>query len=433
MFIPKGILSVAVGGEEDEATRKRRELREKLLRGEEVIVTQDGQVDDKNKQDPDKSAIVVPPGKLAETSNPNEDEAARKRRELREKLLRGEEVVVTQDGQVDDKNKQDPDKPAIVVPPGKLADISAPNEDEAARKRRELREKLLRGEEVIVTQEGQVDDKKKQDPDKPAIVVPPGKLAEAIEDSQNDKNVDSKTRLLFEVQIPERLDSQIEVIHLSIEFKLNQCQHNTMLRDEEGLARKRRELREKLLRGEKVVVTDNSKLESQDSETPIVVPEGRLGASFYWYERNPKLLQEEKDAMRDFFPQFKLEKLNDGRLCWVGLLTPSNVRRNARWYLQAIYDNNHPHNNSWGGSVKVYSIEPNLEEMVKEIGENIPHTLRDSGGHLYLCTARKEDVQVGRVSTSAASAISWAAKWITAFELWLAGEITTGQFGGHNI
>ena len=137
--------------------------------------------------------------------------------------------------------------------------------------------------------------------------------------------------------------------------------------------------------------------------------------------------------MRHYFPQFKLENLNDGRLCWVGLLTPSNVRRNARWYLQAIYDHNHPHNNSWGGSVKVYSIEPNLEEIAKELGVYIPHTLRDSFGHLYLCTARKEDVQVGRVSTSAASAISWAAKWITAFELWLVGEITTEQFGGHNI
>ncbi len=273
-------------------------------------------------------SIYIPRGIF---SSPEEDDAARKRRELREKLLRGEEVVVTQSGQVEDKNKKTTNEPAIVVPEGKLAQPSQ-TEDDAARKRRELREKLLRGEEVIVTQSGEIEDKKKMNP----------------------------------------------------------------------------------------------------NESAIVVPEGKLAASFYWYERDPDLLTAEVAAMKKFFPQFQLQKLGDGRLCWVGFLAPTNIRRNAKWLLQVIYDHNHPHNTTYGGSIKVYAVEPDLEKIRQEIG-SIPHTLIDSSGHLYLCTARPEDVKVGRISTSAASGLSWAAKWITAFELWIAGDISTSEFAGHNI
>ena len=67
--------------------------------------------------------INIPNGYFSNSQVQEEDAAARKRRELREKLLRGEEVVVTQEGQVVDKDKQDSGKPSIVVPEGKLANI----------------------------------------------------------------------------------------------------------------------------------------------------------------------------------------------------------------------------------------------------------------------------------------------------------------------
>jgi len=274
--------------------------------------------------------IFVPNCFLASPSE-DDDVAARKRRELREKLLRGDEVVVTQDGEVEDKNKKKDDKPAIVVPEGKLA-IPGNDDDAAAQERKKLREKLLSGQEVIVTQQGEVEDKK----------------------------------------------------------------------------------------------------DKKDKQPAIVVPEGKLASSFYWYERDPDLLAAEKESMNHFFPLFKMEKLSDSRLSWVGTIKPKNVRKNAIWYIQAIYDHNHPHNSSYGGSIKVYSIEPDLEKISPEIGF-IPHTLRDSANHIYICTARPEDVKVGEISTSAASAVSWTAKWISAFELWLAGDITTNEFSGHNI
>ena len=41
-----------------------------------------------------------------------------------------------------------------------------------------------------------------------------------------------------------------------------------------------------------------------------------------WYESNPILLEAEKAAMVKCFPNFKLGKLDDGRLYWEGELTP---------------------------------------------------------------------------------------------------------------
>jgi hypothetical protein len=163
-----------------------------------------------------------------------------------------------------------------------------------------------------------------------------------------------------------------------------------------------------------------------------MIPEGKL-RSYYWYESKPELYQSERKAMQKFFPSFKMEKLSDGRLSWIGVVKPSNIRENAAWHLQIVYDNNHPNNSSYGGSVKIYSIEPDLVELQNKLNEPIPHLLRDAKGHVYLCTSRQEDFQVGNVTTSAASALGWAVKWISVFELWIAGEVTTSDFKGHSF
>lgn len=201
-------------------------------------------------------------------------------------------------------------------------------------------------------------------------------------------------------------------------------------RSDDAAAQKRRELREKLLRGETLKVAPTGPLVDPRSapQNSIEVPPGKL-ASLYWYERDPVLLQDEQVAMQRFFPQFTLGKLNDGRLYWSGLLQ-TDLRPQGAWHLQAVYENNHPSNSSWGGSVKIYSILPDLEEIRDEIGA-IPHTLSDSAGHLYLCTARMEDVKAGAVVTSAASSLAWAAKWIALFELWIAGDLSTEKFREH--
>jgi hypothetical protein len=144
--------------------------------------------------------------------------------------------------------------------------------------------------------------------------------------------------------------------------------------------------------------------------------------AFYWYEKEPELFESEKEAMRKFFPGFRMEHLEDGRLCWVGTLNPSG-KAGGTWTLMVVYDHNHPHTNTFGGSLRVYSIKPDLDELYRAAGR-LPHVLADADGHLYMCTARKEDVDNGQYrATSAAKALGWAAKWILVVEAWLNGDI----------
>jgi hypothetical protein len=201
-------------------------------------------------------------------------------------------------------------------------------------------------------------------------------------------------------------------------------------------AQERKKLRDMLTSGQKVKVTPGGKIvDPKDNSEPstqnaITIPPGKL-ASFYWYENDKALLENEKQAMNKFFSQFQLAKLADGRLYWHGYVDPGLYPDRSAWYLQAIYDHNHPHNNGYGGSVKVYSIQPDLDAMVSNAGISIPHLLRDHDGHVYLCTARPEDVKAGNIVTSAASSLAWAIKWISSFELYLAGDLSLTDFGAH--
>lgn len=164
---------------------------------------------------------------------------------------------------------------------------------------------------------------------------------------------------------------------------------------------------------------------------PLIIPGGKFSTGYYWYEHDPELLKGEKMAMARFFPQFKLKRLANGKLSWEGVLSPTHIRTNSQWFLRIVYDHNHPNNSTYGGSIKIYPVKPNLDVLSKNLNKPIPHILHDSKGHLYLCTSRIEDVKVGRINTSAASALAWAARWITLFELWRLGELSTSQFCEH--
>jgi hypothetical protein len=203
--------------------------------------------------------------------------------------------------------------------------------------------------------------------------------------------------------------------------------------DNEALREKRRKIREALRNNQQIKVTPQGNLTTNPQDPGIVVPEGKL-ASFYWYETDPDLYRAEVEAMRKFFPAFRLEKESDGRLSWIGQVTPGLIGRYPNTYmLQAVYDHSHPSNSSWGGSVKVYSVDPPLEELAD--GQRIPHTLPDDQGEIYICTARKDDVRAGRTAgskvTTAAVAISWAVKWLSVFELWKNDEVSDEEFEGH--
>ena len=199
--------------------------------------------------------------------------------------------------------------------------------------------------------------------------------------------------------------------------------------DDEQLKRKREELKKKLREGKKVVVEPSGNVNPNENNTGnnIQIPPGKL--AFYWYEDKPQLLQEEIASMKNFFPQFRLEKFDeDGRLYWHGMVTPE-VLGGTQWYLQLIYDNSHPHKNNYGGSVKVYSIEPDLDELAADFYEAnskvIPHLLTDGAGHKYMCTSDKEDFHSSATkTTSAASCLAWGMKWIACYELLISEDNT---------
>jgi len=184
---------------------------------------------------------------------------------------------------------------------------------------------------------------------------------------------------------------------------------------------RRQQLAAQLLRGEEVMVTQQGAIrpinERGDSEVAITVPQGKLAAySLYWYERDPELFQAELEAMNHFFPQFRPDRLPDGRMSWLGSLA-SGIPGSARlWHLQLVYDHDHPHGDDYGGSISVFPIEPDLAALRDQLAEPIPHTLRhEATGELSICTVAADSFKHGRNhSSTAASALAWASKWIAA-------------------
>jgi len=213
---------------------------------------------------------------------------------------------------------------------------------------------------------------------------------------------------------------------------------NTTTKD--AAADRRKQLAAQLLRGESVTVTQQGEIRSLsqegEGEVAITVPEGKLAApSLYWYKRDPELFQAEVAAMNHFFPQFRPDRLPDGRMSWLGSLASGIPDSQRIWHLQLVYDHDHPHGDDYGGSISVFPIEPDLNVLTEQLKERIPHTLRhEATGELSLCTVAAESFRHGRDHCStAASALAWSAKWIAAFELWMLGELSTAQFAGHRI
>jgi hypothetical protein len=208
----------------------------------------------------------------------------------------------------------------------------------------------------------------------------------------------------------------------------------------DAAAARRQQLAAQLLRGEEVMVTQQGAIrplsDRGDSEVAITVPQGKLAApSLYWYERDSELLQAELEAMNHFFPQFRPDRLSDGRMSWLGSLVSDIPGSRRIWHLQLVYDHDHPHGDDYGGSISVFPIEPDLAALREQLDEPIPHTLRHGdNGPLSICTVAADAFRHGPDhSSTAASALAWASKWIAAFELWMLGDLSTDQFAGHRI
>ena len=200
--------------------------------------------------------------------------------------------------------------------------------------------------------------------------------------------------------------------------------------DDAALKAKREALRDALIKGKKITIASDGDVTKGNDSSSIVIPKGKLAVT-QWYEKDPGLLMAEKAAMNRYFPGFTLDKLDDGRLAWVGKLKIGILGGNE-WYIMAVYNNNHPYQ-VMGSSVRVYLIEPNIDDLINALGWRPLHLLLDSNNQLYLCTAEAGNIKTGKENTSAAGVIAWAVKWLMSFELVLSGELTKEQFNTHGV
>lgn len=159
--------------------------------------------------------------------------------------------------------------------------------------------------------------------------------------------------------------------------------------------------------------------------------------AFYWYQQDPDLLDAEQMAMEKFFPSFKLYKMDDGsgRLYWRGKVQPTG-KGGLVWDLMLIYANDHPAAQSYGGSIQILPVKPRLKDVAatlpinneKGLGLGLPHIYRGNFGRseeYFICTADPKYFKASQTqSTSAASSLSWACKWIILCEMWLNGEVS---------
>ena len=165
------------------------------------------------------------------------------------------------------------------------------------------------------------------------------------------------------------------------------------------------------------------------ADNGAVIPQGTFAAVMpsdptQWYNKNDhRLFRTEVAAMKKFFPKAGFDFMKStGNMYWV---LDMNVASFATpWRFMLVYDKNHPHNNTFGGSIKVFPIRPNAADLKARATASgrpgVPHLLRSETLGTYLCTRRTEDVKDGtHEANTAVSVAAWAADWALHYELGL--------------
>lgn len=135
-----------------------------------------------------------------------------------------------------------------------------------------------------------------------------------------------------------------------------------------------------------------------------------------WYNLNPVLLTMEKIAMQRIFPQFTLDKLDDGRMCWLGSIKVEG--REIDYHLLVVYAPNHPFCYKEYSSIRIYPILPDGEEIINSTKETSGF-LKDDCENMFLelifdnfdsyDNPQKKD---NKTSITAAAALLKAVDWL---------------------
>lgn len=124
-----------------------------------------------------------------------------------------------------------------------------------------------------------------------------------------------------------------------------------------------------------------------------------------WYTVNPSLLQQEKALMAQHFPQFSLEKSENGNLYWLGELSIDNkqiIEKPKKYTVCAVYANIYPQARM-DYPIRVYPVIPDVGEMQEKYGraslnfrpDENPYgygsqILMDSASNFYVATLKED-------------------------------------------
>lgn len=185
-------------------------------------------------------------------------------------------------------------------------------------------------------------------------------------------------------------------------------------------------------------------------------------AAVPWYESDSNLVyrgsdlhitgkqlwETEKKVMLRQFPQAKTGIMKTtGELYWIVPVDINIGSTTKRWTFMLKYDNNHPHADDWGGSVKAIPMIPSIDELesrAKAAGrissgkyskrEHVPHIWRNYNDHtLYLDTASKRtqaELLSKHTIQSATSAMLSAVRWAYFYEVGLLDSKVWDEFCG---
>lgn len=154
-----------------------------------------------------------------------------------------------------------------------------------------------------------------------------------------------------------------------------------------------------------------------------------------WYAKNPQLFATEIKLMQEHFPSATYGFLRDGTMIWRVKMDINPKGSRARpfdpWEMLIVYDKDHPHNLTYGGSIHLVPLSPSYDKLrrraIKAGYRGVPHMIAglkvDGKEYNYLCTRIPKDVEDGREhACSAAKAMTWAADWALHYELCMRGD-----------
>lgn len=162
-------------------------------------------------------------------------------------------------------------------------------------------------------------------------------------------------------------------------------------------------------------IGNSPRMENEES-TPLVIPSGKLGLSYWCYARED-WMDEELVEMSRCFPAFEIcehrSLESNNLLYWHGTLCPG-VYNNIEWEVKAFYD-------MYEHRTLVYLVKPSIEYVINMLNGLYPRQLSNDGeGCLYLDAS--ERTIKSKVTITAAKALTWTVRWLTIFEMICVGK-----------